>query len=48
MCSEGHKYGCHELDLWNMHMKHQSDYVVLHNRTGFEKDLTVFDFSMNF
>jgi hypothetical protein len=21
----GHKYGCRDLDLWDMHMKHQSD-----------------------
>jgi hypothetical protein len=24
-CLEGHKYGCRDLDLWDMHMKHQSD-----------------------
>jgi hypothetical protein len=23
-CLEGHKYGCRDLDLWDMHMKHQS------------------------
>jgi hypothetical protein len=22
MCFEGHKYGCCDLDLWDMHMKH--------------------------
>jgi hypothetical protein len=25
-CLEGHTYGCRDLDLWDMHMKHQSDY----------------------
>jgi hypothetical protein len=25
-CFEGHKYGCRDLALWDMHMKHQSDY----------------------
>jgi hypothetical protein len=26
MCLEGHKYGCRDLDLWDMHLKHKSDY----------------------
>jgi hypothetical protein len=26
MCLKGHKYGCRDLDLWDMHLKHQSDY----------------------
>ena len=50
---EGYKYGCCDLEIWDMHMKCQSDYhpyhdIVLHICTGFEEDLTVLDFLMNF
>jgi hypothetical protein len=48
-CFEGHKYGCCDLDLWDMHMKHQIiAHVVLHICTGFEEDLTVLDFFNEF